>query len=100
MKLLTTVLTTLLLTSAVGHAAEDTSMTDKAKAAGAEVSTEAKKMGRKTKRVAKKAMHKAEEAMCMEGDMKCAAEKAKHRVQEGKDTATDKMKDMKDEMSK
>lgn len=62
MKLLTTVLTTLLLTSAVGHAAE--------------------------------------EAMCMEGDMKCAAEKAKHRVQEGKDTATDKMKDMKDEMSK
>ncbi|UOF02312.1 hypothetical protein [Bdellovibrio reynosensis] len=68
----------------VGDKTESTmdSATDKMKSAG-----------RKTKRMAKKGAHRVEEAVCMEGDLECAAKKAGNRVEEGKDTTVDKVKD-------
>lgn len=41
------------------------------------------------KRHVKKGAHRAEEAVCTEGDLKCAAQKGKHRVQEGADSVKD-----------
>ncbi|MBV2167229.1 MAG: hypothetical protein KUL82_00870 [Bdellovibrio sp.] len=73
---------------------------EKAKELASEAKVETKKAARKTKRMAKKSMHRVEEATCMEGDAACAAKKMKNRMEEGKDTTVDKMKDVKDEMSK
>lgn len=70
------------------------------KEVAAEVKVEAKKAARKTKRVAKKGLHRAEEAVCMEGDLKCAAKKAGNRMEEAKDATVDAAKDVKDEMGK
>jgi hypothetical protein len=43
-----------------------------------------------------KAGHRLEEAVCQEGDAKCLAKKAKHRVQEGSNYMKDKAKETKD----
>ncbi|WP_374035532.1 hypothetical protein ACES2I_07420 [Bdellovibrio bacteriovorus] len=64
----------------------------------AEVAT--KKAGRSAKRTAKKGMHRAEEAVCMDGDVKCAAKKAGNRVEEGKDATVDAAKDASDTLKK
>lgn len=102
-------LVTLLAFASISHAEEtvgekvDRGMqttSDKAKEMGERTKDETKKMGRKTKRMAKKGMHRTQEAVCMEGDVECAARKAKHRAEEGKDSAVDTMKDTKDQMSK
>jgi uncharacterized low-complexity protein len=42
------------------------------------------------KRDVKKGWHRTQEAVCAEGDAKCAAKKAKHRVHEGSDYVKDK----------
>ena len=47
------------------------------------------------KRGMKKGMHHTKEAMCMEGDAKCAAKKAGHRMDEGGDYAKDKAQETK-----
>jgi hypothetical protein len=49
-------------------------------------------------RAMKKGMNHAKEAVCMEGDMKCAAKKAKHRVGEGVDATKDKAAEVKDKV--
>lgn len=46
-------------------------------------------------RAVKKGAHRAEEMVCMEGDAKCLAEKAKHRAQEAGDYTKDKAKEVK-----
>jgi len=48
------------------------------------------------KRAAKKKVHRAEEAVCAEGDAPCLAKKAKHRAEEGSDFAKDKAQELKD----
>lgn len=45
-------------------------------------------------RAMKKTGHRVTEAMCMEGDVKCAARKAKHRGTETKDVIGDKAKEV------
>ncbi|MGZ3721417.1 MAG: hypothetical protein ACXVA9_00720 [Bdellovibrionales bacterium] len=50
------------------------------------------------KRSAKKTWHKGTELVCAEGDAKCAAEKAKHRTQEGTDYIKDKTKETVDKV--
>ncbi len=50
------------------------------------------------KRTIKKGAHRAHEAVCMEGDLKCAARKAKNRAVEGKDYVGDKASEMGDKM--
>jgi hypothetical protein len=49
-------------------------------------------------RAAKKGLHRAEEAVCAEGDLKCLSEKAKHRAEEGKDYTKDKAKELKNQV--
>lgn len=46
-------------------------------------------------RAVKKGAHRVEEAVCMESDTKCLAEKAKHRAQEAGDYTKDKAKEVK-----
>lgn len=50
------------------------------------------------KRSVKKHVNKAKEAMCAEGDAKCLAKKAKHRVEEGAETVKDKTNDTVDKV--
>lgn len=54
--------------------------------------------GRDMKRAAKKGMHRMKEAVCMKDDMKCLAEKAKHRGQEIGDAIKDKATEVKDKV--
>lgn len=46
-------------------------------------------------RSVKKGVHRVDEAVCTDGDMKCLSEKAKHRAEEGKDYTKDKYKEVK-----
>jgi len=50
------------------------------------------------KRSVKKGMNRAKEAVCMEGDVKCAAKKAKHRATETGDVIQDKASEVKDKV--
>lgn len=84
--------------SSVGHA-EDKTMGQHASEAAHDAKVETKKAGRSAKRMAKKGAHRVEEAVCMEGDLKCAAKKAGNRVEEGKDATVDGVKGAKDELS-
>jgi uncharacterized low-complexity protein len=56
----------------------------------------AQSTGRDAKRAVKKGAHRVGEAMCMEGDVKCAAKKAKNRVNETGEAIGDKAKDVKE----
>jgi hypothetical protein len=65
----------------------------------------AETMGEKTEatandagRAMKKGAHRTEEALCMQGDAKCLAKKAKHRAEEGKDYTKDKAKEWKNDV--
>jgi hypothetical protein len=49
-------------------------------------------------RSVKKGVHRAQETVCAEGDMKCLSEKAKHRAEEGKDYTQDKAKELKNDV--
>lgn len=53
---------------------------------------------RDAKRATKKGVNRVKEVVCMEGDVKCAAKKAKHRVQEATDATVDKAKEVKDKV--
>lgn len=46
-------------------------------------------------RSVKKGSNRVKEAVCMESDTKCLAEKAKHRAEEGADYSKDKVKEIK-----
>jgi hypothetical protein len=49
-------------------------------------------------RKVKKMGHRAEEAMCAEGDAKCLAKKGKHRADESSDYVKDKAKEVGDKI--
>lgn len=70
-------------TAAVSHAEE--TLTEKAQ-----------DTTRDAKRAVKKGANRVGEALCMEGDLKCAAKKAKNRATETKDSAVDKAKEVKE----
>ena len=57
-----------------------------------------KATGHDMTRKMKKGAHRMEEAVCNEGDMKCAAKKLKHRAQETGNTIEDKAKETKDKV--
>jgi uncharacterized low-complexity protein len=78
------ILTALLMTAAVLPAHAEETMGEKAAVTGNDV-----------KRDAKKGMNHAKEAVCTEGDAKCAAKKMKHRAGEAKDATVDKAKEVK-----
>lgn len=50
------------------------------------------------KRSVKKGMNRTKEAVCMEGDLKCAGKKAKHRAGEAGDAMGDKASEVKDKV--
>lgn len=50
------------------------------------------------KRAIKKGAHRVEEAVCMKGDAKCLAEKAKHRGTEAMDATKDKASEIKNKV--
>jgi hypothetical protein len=64
------------------HAAE--TVGESAQAAGNNVARKVKRGG-----------HRLQEAVCTEGDLKCAAEKGKHRVKDAGDSLHDKAKEAK-----
>ncbi|KHD87029.1 MAG: hypothetical protein OM95_16575 [Bdellovibrio sp. ArHS] len=97
MKTIFALLITVFMTASIAHA-EDT-MGKKTDNAAESTKDSAKKTGRKVKSTAKKAGHRMQEATCMEGDMECAAKKARNRVNEGADAASDTMKNTKDKVS-
>jgi hypothetical protein len=66
--------------------------------AGETVGEKAQAAGNDAVRAVKKTVHRAEEAVCSEGDMKCLAEKAKHRAVEAKDYTKDKAQELKNEV--
>ena len=55
------------------------------------VAEKAKETVNDVKRAGKKAIHRAEEALCAEGDLKCLAQKGQNRVEEGADYVKDKV---------
>jgi hypothetical protein len=62
------------------------------------VSEKAKATGNDVKRGAKKGWNRTKEAVCMKGDLKCAADKVRNRTQESKDTVVDKSKEAKNKV--
>lgn len=54
--------------------------------------------GNDVKRAAKKLAHRAQETVCMKGDAKCAAEKAKNRVDEAATKVKDEAKEAKEKI--
>ncbi len=62
------------------------------------VGESAKATGNTVVRKMKKGGHRMQEAVCMEGDLKCAAEKGKHRVHEAGDAIGDKAKEVKNKV--
>ena len=54
--------------------------------------------GNKAKHAMKKGANRMKEAVCMEGDLKCAAKKGEHRIEEGADSLGNKAKEMKDKV--
>ncbi|HXH75505.1 MAG TPA: hypothetical protein VNJ08_11100 [Bacteriovoracaceae bacterium] len=46
----------------------------------------------------KKGANRVSEALCMEGDLKCAGKKAKNRIIEGKDAAVDGASELKNKV--
>lgn len=72
------------------------SVSDSARELGDNVSDGAKKAGRSTKRAFKKGVNRTQETFCAKGDMECAAQKAKHRMEETGDSMKDAGKNAKD----
>jgi hypothetical protein len=66
--------------------------------AGETVGEKAQAAGNDAARAVKKTVHRVDEAVCTEGDMKCLAEKAKHRAEEATDYTKDKAKELKNEL--
>ncbi|HSB94893.1 MAG TPA: hypothetical protein VLC91_00480 [Spongiibacteraceae bacterium] len=62
------------------------------------VSEKVQAAGNDAARTAKKTVHRAEEAICTEGDIKCLAQKAKHRTEEAADYTKDKAKELKNDV--
>jgi hypothetical protein len=82
--LLTTLLLPALLLAGAAQATE--TVVEKAQATGNDAA-----------RAVKKATHRAEEATCLQSDIKCLQEKAAHRLQEAGDYTKDKTAELKNE---
>jgi len=54
--------------------------------------------GRGAKRGMKKAGHRVQEEVCMDGKVECAAKKAGNRIEEGADATRDGAKNLKDKV--
>ena len=78
------ILTACLMTAAVLPAHAEETMGEKAAVEG-----------NNAKREVKKGANRVKEAVCTEGDAKCAAKKLKHRAGEAKDATVDKAKEVK-----
>ncbi len=52
-------------------------------------------VGQDTAKVAKKGVRATKDAVCMKGDVECAAQKAKHKMQNAGDEIGDKTDDVK-----
>ena len=50
------------------------------------------------KRAVKKGVNRTKEALCAKGDLKCLAEKGKHRGEEGVDATKDKVNEIKNDV--
>ena len=87
MKALMTSLALMGVIGFAGGARADESLPEKAKAAGNDAA-----------RAVKKTMHRAEEAVCTQGDVKCLEQKAKHRLEEAKDYTKDKAAEIKNDV--
>ena len=86
--LLTTLaLPALLLLGTIGAAQAAETVVEKAQATGNDAA-----------RAVKKATHRAEEATCLQSDVKCLQEKARHRLQEAGDYTKDKASELKNEI--
>jgi hypothetical protein len=81
------VLPTLVLLGTVGTAQASETIAEKAQATGNDAT-----------RAVKKAAHRADEATCLQSDVKCLQEKAKHRLQEASDYTKDKASELKNEI--
>ncbi len=92
------ILATLGLGIAFGAASLRTDTAFAADGVAEKTGEQASKTGRNIKRKAKKAKNRVEEKLCMEGDLECAREKAKNRIEEGADATRDKAKDLKDKV--
>jgi hypothetical protein len=62
------------------------------------VGENAQASAKNAKRGVKKFVNRTEEALCIEGDLKCTAEKAGHRVIEAKDATVDAAKKIKNKI--
>lgn len=62
------------------------------------ISEKAEAAANDASRSVKKGVHRAQEVVCTEGDVKCLSEKAKHRAEEGKDYSKDKVKELKNDV--
>jgi len=87
MKTLTTALKVLSLVAVASMPVFAQSTTEKAKATGNDVKREVKKAG-----------HRVEETLCTGNKVECAAEKAKNRTVEAKDSVVDHTKEAKDKL--
>ena len=58
------------------------------------VSEQAQVKSNNIKRATKKGVNRMKEMVCAEGDAKCLAKKAKHRVEEGSEAVGDKTKEV------
>lgn len=78
---------TLTLVGFIGMAHATETLTEKAQATGNDAA-----------RVVQKATNRAKEATCLEGDVKCLQEKARHRLQEASEYTKDKASEIKNEL--
>ncbi len=83
----TLVLPALAVFGTVGLAHANETVVEKAQATGNDAA-----------RAVKKATHRAEEATCLQSDVKCLQEKARHRLQEAGDYTKDKAAELKNEI--
>lgn len=81
-----TLFTLLALLGAIGMAQAAETVVEKAQAVGNDAA-----------RTVKKAAHRAAEATCLQSDVKCLQEKARHRLQEAGDYTKDKAAELKNE---
>lgn len=77
----------LVLFATIGTAQATETVVEKAQATGNDAA-----------RAVKKAAHRADEATCLQSDVKCLQEKAKHRMQEASDYTKDKATELKNEI--
>lgn len=77
----------LVLLGAIGTAQATETIVEKAQATGNDAA-----------RAVKKATHRAAEATCLQSDVKCLEEKARHRLQEAGDYTKDKATELKNEI--